>query len=480
MITKSLKNSWYFLIAFSLLIWGNFPAGAQTQAFSDKTDQRALAQANLTGTIFSQPVNPNGQLLLSAWLDPDGSDYDQYIWDNFTLQSNATITEINWFGVYDPLKFGKGGPVLDFSVSIFPSNVSGTEPAVAGPALVEYQTGGNAGETAIGTAGGGTLYAYVFNLPAPFMASANVKYWVQIEAFQQGTVPDWCLAAGSGGNGSHFRRTSGAGGDVMYRTAPGDAAFTLLGPIPDIPTPTDTATSTATYTATATNTVTYTPTATATNTPTNTFTVTSTNTSTGTATNTATYTSTATATYTATGTQTYTPTFTATFTPTGTSTYTPTSTATNTPVYTPTYTPTPLSNVAGRVTGGGTIASNGTKATFGFVVQYNRGAANPSGSLTFVDHGNKLVLQSPSFTSLYIDGNHARITGLATVNKVRNVAFTLDVYDYGKSKQADVFVIQIPSINGYSFGGSISHGNIQIFLDQKKDAPRKSGLTKRL
>ncbi len=152
------------------------------------------------------------------------------------LQSDQKITDIKWFGVYDPLKSGAGGPVLDFSLSIYPSIAVGTEPNVAGPPLVEYHTGGNAGETTIGLVGAHTVHAYIFSLPTPFTAAAGVKYWVQIEAIQHGSTPDWCLAAGSGGNGSHYLRGAGAGGDTMYRSVPGDAAFTLLGPISDMDT----------------------------------------------------------------------------------------------------------------------------------------------------------------------------------------------------------------------------------------------------
>lgn len=208
-------------------------------------NQNLNSQAIQTGSVYEQPIDPNGKLLLSSWLDPDGSDNDQYVWDNFTLQSNATITEIDWFGVYDPIRFGAGGPVLDFSVSIYPSSPAGTEPAVANAPLVQYQTGGNAGETSSGTVAGGTLYAYKFSLPTPFLASAGVKYWVQIEAFQQGSLPDWCLVTGSGGDGNHFRKIPGAGGDVMYRAFPGDAAFALQGFVTDIPTSTPAATATS-------------------------------------------------------------------------------------------------------------------------------------------------------------------------------------------------------------------------------------------
>lgn len=193
--------------------------------------QTATAQASTatpaTGAIYEQPVDPNGKLLLSSRRDPDGSDYDEYVWEDFTLSSDATISEITWYGVYDPLRFGKGGPVLDFRVSIYPSIPAGTEPAVAGQPLMEYQTGGNAGETAVGTVGTAALYQYTFTLPNSFPASAGEKYWVQIEASQQGSLPDWCLAAGTGGDGRHYWRGSGAGGDIMYRSMPGDAAFSI-------------------------------------------------------------------------------------------------------------------------------------------------------------------------------------------------------------------------------------------------------------
>jgi hypothetical protein len=179
------------------------------------------------GVLYEQPVDPNGRLLLSSRRDPDGSDYDEYVWEDFTPPNGGTVSEIGWYGVYDPAKFGKGGPVLDFQVSIYPSIPAGTEPAVAGQPLVEYQIGGNAGETVIGTVGTAALYQYTFKLPNSFSASAGEKYWVRIEASQQGSLPDWCLAAGTGGDGRHYWRGSGAGGDIMYRSMPGDAAFSL-------------------------------------------------------------------------------------------------------------------------------------------------------------------------------------------------------------------------------------------------------------
>jgi hypothetical protein len=237
MISKSLRTILFLLITAGLMSCGNFPASTQTQPSIDKTDLGINAADVLMSPIYTQPVDPSGRLFLSSWLDPDGSDFDQYVWDNFTLQSNETITEIDWFGAYDPMRAGLGGPVLDFTVAIYPSIAAGTEPAVANPPLVEYQTGGNAGETSIGPVNGIPMYSYAFSLPTLFNASAGVKYWVYIVASQQGSSPDWSIAAGMGGDGSHYRWGSGSGGDSGFRSVPGDAAFTLLGLLPDKATP---------------------------------------------------------------------------------------------------------------------------------------------------------------------------------------------------------------------------------------------------
>lgn len=235
MLYKSSHRVFFlWMTAVLVLLNACIPTPPVTSTFAPGTlapgptaTEPAASPTPATGVLYEQPVDPNGRLLLSSWRDPDGSDYDEYVWEDFTLPSGGTISEIGWYGVYDPLKFGKGGPVLDFRVSIYPSIPAGTEPAVAGQPLVEYQTGGNAGETAVGTAGMDPLYKYTFTLPASFSASAGERYWVQIEASQQGSLPDWCLAAGTGGDGRHYWRGSGAGGDIMYRSMPGDAAFSL-------------------------------------------------------------------------------------------------------------------------------------------------------------------------------------------------------------------------------------------------------------
>jgi hypothetical protein len=219
MITRSFQSILLFILAAGLMSGSSFLANPRAHASS-----LALAPA----PIFTQPTDPAGKLIQSSRRDPDGSNIDKYVWDNFTLQSSGTITEINWVGGYDPTRFPGGGLVIDFHVSIYPSIPAGTEPAVAYPPLVKYQTGGNAGETTIGNVGSISMHTYAFTLPKPFVALRGVKYWVQIEALQNGSIPDWGFSSGTGGDSNHYEKGSGAGGDNRYYFAPGDVAFTLI------------------------------------------------------------------------------------------------------------------------------------------------------------------------------------------------------------------------------------------------------------
>jgi hypothetical protein len=224
MLTKPIRRILFIIVTAGLLSLSPVFASVRAQAS--------------TGTLFTQLVDPSGSLLLSSRREPDGSNADRYVWDNFTLQTTQAVTEINWIGGFDPSRFGNGGPVTDFKVTIYPSIAGGSEPAIALPSqpLVDESTGGNAGQTSIGTFGGIAMYSYAYTLPAPFVAQAGVKYWVHILALQEGSIPDWGFAGATGGNGSHYVRESGAGGDIRYRHATGDAAFTLLGPVSGDPT----------------------------------------------------------------------------------------------------------------------------------------------------------------------------------------------------------------------------------------------------
>lgn len=181
--------------------------------------------------LYNQPHNGNGTLHKSSWYPPDGLDGDAYCWDGFSLGSSNAVTTLTWRGGYEYHPSGTGqSPVTRFSVAIYRSIAGNSQPDLgAGGRLVRYYTSGNAGETPAGSFGGVAMFDYSFTLPSAFQATAGAVYWVQIYA-EQGIAPpsyapDWGLAVGAGGNGSHFRFITGG----TYQFITGDLAFALQG-----------------------------------------------------------------------------------------------------------------------------------------------------------------------------------------------------------------------------------------------------------
>ena len=115
------------------------------------------------------------------------------------------------------------------------------------------------------------------------------------------------------------------------------------------------------------------------------------------------------------------------------------------------------------MTGGGLIdlSGKGRKATFSFAVRYSSGDSMPSGNLQYIDHVSNLRMKATSFDLLIINGDHATITGTG-IAYGQFVTFTLNLVDFGKPGSGDRFMIEIPDLSGYSAGGALSGGNIQI------------------
>lgn len=113
-------------------------------------------------------------------------------------------------------------------------------------------------------------------------------------------------------------------------------------------------------------------------------------------------------------------------------------------------------NTPGKVTGGGTIRSG--SANFGFNAQYKAKATAPSGEVNYQDKNAKLNFKSDAITSLVISDTNATLRGTGKVNGT-SVTFRIDVDDLGEPGRTDTFNI---SWDGYSNGGVISGGNIQI------------------
>lgn len=178
--------------------------------------------AAIADVVYQQPPLNTGQFYQSARWGEDGSDYDEYVWDNFTLSSTRSISEIHWRGGY----VNVSAPITQFEVSIWKSIAAGSQPDIGFGPLVHYEFPGNAGQTPAGTVNGVAVYDYGVTLPTQFVATGGVKYWVQVIAWQNG-FPFWALQAGSGGTGGHLRFSEGM---AMFHLLSGDCAFSIVSP----------------------------------------------------------------------------------------------------------------------------------------------------------------------------------------------------------------------------------------------------------
>ncbi|MBI1320621.1 MAG: hypothetical protein GC168_16985 [Candidatus Hydrogenedens sp.] len=182
--------------------------------------------------VFSQPPSDAGGLALSSRVLPDGSDSDTYAYEAFSPGTDTAVVEVRWRGGYQYA--AQYGRVQDFMITFYGVLQGTSQPSLGFPpaeeqttALAQYDLGSIAGESPAGIFGGVAMYDYHYTLPAPFAITAGTLYWVRIEAVQP-TYPDWGLAAGTGGNGSHFQYNTGT---TMFRYFPKDPALTLYADI---------------------------------------------------------------------------------------------------------------------------------------------------------------------------------------------------------------------------------------------------------
>jgi hypothetical protein len=184
------------------------------------------------GVVFDQSHDGSGTLHHSSRYQANGTDYDQFVWDSFSVTEAQAVTGIRWRGGYNPGWSYWAGQIANFRVSIYAS-VPGLAQPFLGPGyphtpatLIAYDTGNKAGETSAGVFDGVEMFDYHFTLPTPFQAAADTLYWVQVEAEFVNGIPSWGFANGTP-NGSHFRRIPNQA-DYYFQYAPGNAAFSIV------------------------------------------------------------------------------------------------------------------------------------------------------------------------------------------------------------------------------------------------------------
>ena len=225
-MSLKLTGTMLFLTVLACLAFSYPKASVQAQgpifAAPDSGSQ------SLAAIVYSQPPTVTGILLQSSrWVT--NTDDDQYVWNDFTLPVTQMMTDVNWRGGYDPSHDGFGGPVADFTVAIYPSIVGGSSQTLSIRPSSNTRWEETLARRLLGHSPAQRCTTTNSACPPHSRPRAGTKYWVQIEAFQQ-NVPDWGIAAGTGGDGKYFRRIANVG-DIYYQIGSGDAAFTLLGPL---------------------------------------------------------------------------------------------------------------------------------------------------------------------------------------------------------------------------------------------------------
>jgi len=111
------------------------------------------------------------------------------------------------------------------------------------------------------------------------------------------------------------------------------------------------------------------------------------------------------------------------------------------------------------VTGGGWIPTlSGAKGNFGVGGGIRHGAF--WGHLEYIDHGTGMKVHGTGVTAYTGTGNSRHIEGTAEINGQSGFTYMVDVTDNGEPGRDDTFFISLS--NGYSAGGTLGGGNIQL------------------
>lgn len=189
----------------------------------------AARQAGAT-ILYDQTVGATGGLIPSSWWTPDGYDADTYAYDNFSLKTNSSVTDVYWRGGNI---FGIPAAVQSFTIRFYRSIAGGSQPLIVSlppdETPASYLQGFDVDITQAPSipVKGTSLSEYHFHLPTPLLLKGRTTYWIKIEAAIAG-YPSWGLAAGTHGDGSHI--TYYTGGPYFLR-GPGDTAFRLTGKV---------------------------------------------------------------------------------------------------------------------------------------------------------------------------------------------------------------------------------------------------------
>jgi hypothetical protein len=160
------------------------------------------ALPSVAATVYSQPVAlaPLGSVVASQNDTAGGFGSFAKVYDNFSLGSATSITDVHWYGgFFSGSNSAAPAPITSFLIQFW-GNASGAP----GTLLYSATILGNAGQVASGSNGLGPLYAYEVDLTTAFDAQADTTYWLSIQP-SMAFPPQWGWATGTGGDGGSYQ-----------------------------------------------------------------------------------------------------------------------------------------------------------------------------------------------------------------------------------------------------------------------------------
>ena len=129
---------------------------------------------------YTQPPSCGRWGHVSASYTVEGSNFDEFVWDSFSVPATQTLREIQWRGTSLPASH------TEFVISIN---------TIALPGGTVWHVAGNAHETPVGATG---YSDFRFTLPAGFVMTGGQTYWLQIYAVQNVLAAELAVELGHG------------------------------------------------------------------------------------------------------------------------------------------------------------------------------------------------------------------------------------------------------------------------------------------
>jgi hypothetical protein len=171
--------------------------------------------------VYAQ--NPDFNGAFASQNDTNGLGNFATVYDNFTLGTATTLTQVQWVGSY--FNPPQQGNITAWTLTFWSDNAG--QP---GSALATFNVSGNANETFLQNDNVGDP-TYLYSLDVNFAAAAGTQYWLSVVP-DLGFPPQWGWETGTGGDGVAFQDFFGSRSQLGS-----DVAFALFGNTSTVPEP---------------------------------------------------------------------------------------------------------------------------------------------------------------------------------------------------------------------------------------------------